>query len=58
VAKAPEVRVLLIGGAGFIGSYVAEHLLQSGHEITVVDDLSTGTRDLLPTPITTNALGW
>jgi UDP-glucose 4-epimerase len=48
VAKAPEVRVLLTGGAGFIGSYVAEHLLQSGHEVAVVDDLSTGTRENVP----------
>ena len=30
--KAPEVRILLTGGAGFAGSYVAEHLLQSGHK--------------------------
>jgi UDP-glucose 4-epimerase len=42
------VRVLLTGGAGFIGSYVAEHLLQSGHELAVVDDLSTGKRENVP----------
>jgi UDP-glucose 4-epimerase len=42
------VRVLLTGGAGFIGSYVAEHLLQSGHEVAVVDDLSTGKRENIP----------
>jgi UDP-glucose 4-epimerase len=42
------VRVLLTGGAGFIGSYVAEHLLQSGHELAVVDDLSTGKRENIP----------
>jgi UDP-glucose 4-epimerase len=38
----------LTGGAGFIGSYVAEHLLQSGHEVAVVDDLSTGRRENIP----------
>ena len=42
------MRVLLTGGAGFIGSYVAEHLLQSGHEVAVVDDLSTGRRENVP----------
>jgi UDP-glucose 4-epimerase len=42
------VRVLLTGGAGFIGSYVAEHLLQGGHEVAVVDDLSTGKRENVP----------
>ncbi|HBT78464.1 MAG TPA: nucleoside-diphosphate sugar epimerase [Planctomycetaceae bacterium] len=33
---------LITGGAGFIGSYLAERLLHEGHKITVVDDLSTG----------------
>jgi UDP-glucose 4-epimerase len=46
--RAPEVRVLLTGGAGFVGSYVAEHLLQGGHEVAVVDDLSTGRRENIP----------
>jgi len=42
------VRVLLTGGAGFIGSYVARLLLQRGDEIAVVDDLSTGRRENVP----------
>ena len=42
------MRVLLTGGAGFIGSYVAEHLLQIGHEVAVVDDLSRGARENVP----------
>jgi UDP-glucose 4-epimerase len=42
------VRVLLTGGAGFIGSHVAEHLLDHGHEVVVVDDLSTGKRKNVP----------
>ena len=42
------MRVLLTGGAGFIGSYIAEHLLQGGHEVAVVDDLSTGKRENVP----------
>ena len=36
------MRILLTGGAGFIGSHVADHLLERGHEVAVVDDLSTG----------------
>ena len=41
-------RVLVTGGAGFVGSHVADGLLAKGHEVLVVDDLSTGTRSNLP----------
>lgn len=41
-------RVLITGGAGFIGSHVADALLRAGHRVAVLDDLSTGDRDLLP----------
>ncbi len=36
------MRILITGGAGFIGSHLAEHLLRSGHEVLVLDDLSSG----------------
>ncbi len=36
------MRILVTGGAGFIGSYVAEIYLRAGHEVWIVDDLSTG----------------
>jgi len=42
------VKILVTGGAGFIGSHFAEQLLQEGHEVIVVDDLSRGTRANLP----------
>jgi UDP-glucose 4-epimerase len=36
------MKILITGGAGFIGSHLADKLIADGHEITVVDDLSTG----------------
>jgi UDP-glucose 4-epimerase len=42
------VRVLVTGGAGFIGSHVAEAALAAGHEVSVLDDLSTGKREQVP----------
>ncbi len=38
------MRILAIGGAGYIGSVVVEHLLSAGHEVVVLDDFSTGHR--------------
>jgi UDP-glucose 4-epimerase len=35
-------RILITGGAGFIGSHLAETLLAEGHEVTILDNLSTG----------------
>src|SRR3979409_1456544 len=40
--------VLLPGGAGFIGSHLADHLLVRGHEVAIVDDLSSGKKENVP----------
>jgi dTDP-glucose 4,6-dehydratase len=38
------VQVLVTGGAGFLGSHLAERLVAEGHDVTALDDLSTGRR--------------
>ena len=38
------MRILVTGGAGYIGSVSVEAFLEAGHEVTVLDDLSTGHR--------------
>lgn len=43
------MRCLITGGAGFIGSHLSERLLQLGHEVVAIDDLSTGSvENILP----------
>jgi|CXWL01.1.fsa_nt_gi UDP-glucose 4-epimerase len=42
------MKVLVTGGAGFIGSWVTRSLMAAGHEVTVVDNLSKGFRELVP----------
>ena len=43
------MRILVTGGAGYVGSVSVEALLEAGHEVTVLDDLSTGHADAVPT---------
>ena len=42
------MRILLTGGAGYIGSHASLALLDSGHRVTIIDNLSTGNKSLLP----------
>lgn len=42
------MKILVTGGAGFIGSHVVRAFLQAGHEVVVLDDLSSGKKENLP----------
>ncbi|WP_214320799.1 UDP-glucose 4-epimerase GalE [Nonomuraea sediminis] len=42
------MRLLVTGGAGYVGSVVAAQLVEAGHEVTVLDDLSTGHENAVP----------
>ncbi|MEO3808828.1 UDP-glucose 4-epimerase GalE [Sphaerisporangium sp. B11E5] len=42
------MKLLVTGGAGYVGSAVAARLVDTGHEVTVLDDLSTGHADAVP----------
>jgi len=42
------MKILITGGAGFIGSWVAEAYIKEGHEVLVLDDLSTGIMENVP----------
>lgn len=41
----PTKKILVVGGAGYIGSHMVKSLLLAGHEVVTLDDLSTGYRD-------------
>ncbi len=42
------MRLLVTGGAGYIGSVVARQLLERGHELAVLDNLERGHREAVP----------
>ncbi|MFJ8825684.1 UDP-glucose 4-epimerase GalE [Streptomyces sp. NPDC102467] len=41
-------KYMVTGGAGYVGSVVAQHLIEAGHDVTVLDNLSTGFREGVP----------
>lgn len=45
---AQSYHALVTGGAGYIGSHVVHHLIEEGHKVTVLDNLSLGRRENLP----------
>ena len=42
------MRILVTGGAGYVGSVSVEALMEAGHDVVVLDDLSTGHRSAVP----------
>lgn len=48
--RAVEKRIFITGGAGFIGSTLAKQLVAQGHQVSILDNLSFGRRELAPVP--------
>ena len=42
------MKILVTGGAGYIGSMVSHFLIDNGYEVYIIDNLSTGSRNILP----------
>ena len=42
------MKILVTGGAGFIGSHAAERFLELGHDVVILDNLSTGRKENIP----------
>ena len=50
------MKILVPGGAGFIGSHIVDAYIKAGHEVAVLDDLSSGKRSNLPSGVPTYEL--
>ena len=46
------MKIIVTGGAGFIGSHIVDACLKSGHDVEIVDDLSSGLRENIDDSIT------
>ena len=42
------MKILLTGGAGYIGSHVSHTLIDNGNDVTIIDNLITGHKELVP----------
>ena len=49
----PNRRVMVTGGAGFIGAHLCRRLREAGHDVLVVDNLDSGAGPMSPTSSTT-----
>ena len=50
MSKSSHLKLLVVGGAGYIGSHMVQHLLSAGHSVVIADNFSTGFRDALVVP--------
>jgi UDP-glucose 4-epimerase len=55
--KEAMMKLLVTGGTGYVGAVVVAQLVAAGHDVTVVDDLSTGHVDTVPPQVTFHRLG-
>ena len=55
--QASKRPILVAGGAGYIGSHTVRHLADQGHDVVVLDDLSSGHRESITAPLETVNLG-
>ena len=46
------MKLLVTGGAGYVGSVCAATLLEAGHDVTIIDNFSTGNREAVPAKAT------
>lgn len=56
MSQGQSLSICVTGGAGFIGSHVVEGLLAAGHRVEVIDDLSSGKREHLPSGVPLHVL--
>ena len=49
--KETNMKILVIGGAGYVGSHAVKGLLEKGHEVVVVDNLETGHKEAVPSNV-------